>query len=151
MLEIGPEPGRTTEVIAEAVSNLTAVELYEELATALAARMPEHVEVVQADASEMLLPDGRFSAAISLTMLHHVPTPELQDAIPAEVARVLRPSGVFTGQDSRDSEEFRALHIDDICVPIDPETLEDRLLSAGFKEVLVEHNDYAIRFRAVRA
>jgi ubiquinone/menaquinone biosynthesis C-methylase UbiE len=151
VLEIGPGPGRTTEVIAETVPKLTAVELDEELASALAARMPEHVEVIQADASEMPLPDGRFSAAISLTMLHHVPTQELQDAILAEVARVLRPGGVFTGQDSRDSDEFRALHVDDICMPIDPETLEDRLLSAGFKEVLVQPNDYAIRFRAVRA
>lgn len=151
VLEIGPGPGRTTEVIAEAVPRLTAVELDEDLASALAARMPAHVEVVQADASEMPLPDGRFSAAISLTMLHHVPTPELQDAILSDVARVLRPGGIFTGQDSRDSEEFRALHVDDICVPIDPDTFEARLTAAGFTDILIKPNGYATRFRAVRS
>jgi SAM-dependent methyltransferase len=150
VLEIGPGPGRTTDVIAEAVPKLTAVELDEGLASALAARAPSNVEVIQADATDMPLPDGRFSAALSLTMLHHVPAPELQDAIFAEVARVLRPGGIFTGQDSRDSEEFRALHIDDICVPIDPGTLGARLTAAGFTEVLIKPNEYATRFRAVR-
>lgn len=151
VLEIGPGPGRTTEVIAEAVPKLTAVELDEDLASSLAARVAAHVEVIQADATDMPLPDGRFSAALSLTMLHHVPTVALQDQIFREVARVLRPGGLFTGQDSRDSDEFRALHIDDICVPIDPETLEGRLLASGFENVLVEPNEYATRFRAVRS
>jgi len=150
VLEIGPGPGRTTEVIATAVPRLTAVEIDDDLASALAARALPNVEVVHADASDMPLPAGRFSAAISLTMLHHVPTPELQDAIFAEVARVLRRGGLFTGQDSRDSEEFRELHIDDTCVPIDPDTLEARLAAAGFID-LVDPNPYATRFRAIRA
>jgi hypothetical protein len=64
---------------------------------------------------------------------------------------VLRPGGIFTGQDSRDSEEFRELHVDDICVPIDPDTLGARLEQAGFTDVLIAPNPYATRFRAVRA
>ena len=151
VLEIGPGPGRTTDVIAEVVPRLTAVEIDHDLASSLAARVPAHVEVVEADATNMPLPDERFSAALSLTMLHHVPTPELQDAIFSEVARVLRPGGVFTGQDSLDSEEFRALHVDDVCVPIDPDTLGARLERAGFSDVLIATNPYATRFRAVRA
>ena len=151
VLEIGPGPGRTTDVIAEVVPRLTALELDEDLATALAARAPANVEVIQADATDMPLPDRRFSAVLSLTMLHHVPTPQLQDAIFAEAARVLRPGGIFTGQDSRDSDEFRALHIDDICVPIDPDTLHERLEVAGFSDILVEPTPYATRFRALRA
>jgi len=151
VLEIGPGPGRTTDVIAEVAPRLTAVEIDEALAEALAARAPAHVTVVRADASAMPLPDGRFSAALSLTMLHHVPTLELQDAIFREVARVLRPGGVFAGQDSRDSPEFRELHVDDICVPIDPDTLGGRLEAAGFTSVEVTPNEYATRFRAVRA
>ncbi|MDA0351330.1 MAG: class I SAM-dependent methyltransferase [Chloroflexi bacterium] len=151
VLEIGPGPGRTTDVIAGVVPRLTAVEIDHDLATALAARVPAHVEVIEADATDMPLLDGRFSAAISLTMLHHVPTPELQDRIFGEVARVLRPGGIFTGQDSRDSEEFRGLHIDDTCVPIDPDTLAGRLERAGFTDVLIAPNPYATRFRAVRA
>ena len=46
------------------------------------------VDELNADATDMPLPDGRFSAALSLTILRHVPTPELQDAIFAEVVRV---------------------------------------------------------------
>jgi Methyltransferase domain len=34
-------------------------------------------------------PDGRFSAALSFTMLHHVPSPSEQDRLLAELARVL--------------------------------------------------------------
>ena len=151
VLEIGPGPGRTTDVIAGVVPRLAAVEIDHDLAEALAARVPAHVEVLEADASKMPLADGRFSAALSLTMLHHVPTPEMQDSIFREVARVLRSGGIFTGQDSRDSPEFQELHIDDICVPIDPETLGARLKAAGFTGVLIEPNPYATRFRAIRS
>ena len=59
---------------------------------------------------EGIFPDGRFSAALSFTMLHHVPSAELQDRLFAEVARVLQPGGFLAGVDSLDSEDFRALH-----------------------------------------
>jgi len=63
---------------------------------------------------------------------------------------VLRPGGVFAGTDSLDSEEFRSLHVGDICVPIDPETLSGRLERSGFDAVQVETNEYGVRFRAWR-
>jgi ubiquinone/menaquinone biosynthesis C-methylase UbiE len=103
---------------------------------------------VHADATTMPFPDERFSAALSFTMLHHVPTPELQDRLLAEVARVLRPGAVLAGVDSLDSDEFRGLHEGDICVPIPPEGLEGRLREAGFSQAEVEVNEYAVRFRA---
>jgi SAM-dependent methyltransferase len=81
-------------------------------------------------------------------MLHHVPTAAEQDQLFAEVARVLRPGGVLVGVDSLDSAEFRDLHVDDICNPIDPATLPDRLAGAGFHDVVVEVNPYVLQFRA---
>jgi ubiquinone/menaquinone biosynthesis C-methylase UbiE len=83
-------------------------------------------------------------------MLHHLPTAEAQDAVFSEAARVLRRGGVFAGTDSLDRPEFRELHVDDICVPIDPSTLGDRLNRAGFEGVQVETNDFGLRFRAWR-
>ena len=49
------------------------------------------MDVVNADATSMPFETDRFSGAIGLTMLHHVPSAALQDRLFAEVARVLRP------------------------------------------------------------
>jgi ubiquinone/menaquinone biosynthesis C-methylase UbiE len=106
------------------------------------------VEVLHADATDLPLPDGRFSAALSFTMLHHVPSIEAQDRLFAEVARVLRPGGVLAGIDSLDTPEWREMHIGDVCVPVDPATLSGRLSRAGFSQVAVEPNPYVVQFRA---
>lgn len=60
-------------------------------------------------------------------MLHHVPTDALQDSLFADVARVLRPGGVFVASDSGARGELAALHTNDIYNPIDPDTVEVRL------------------------
>jgi ubiquinone/menaquinone biosynthesis C-methylase UbiE len=151
VLEVGPGPGRTTDILRTIAPKLTAVEIDPSLAEALAARLANtNVEVVNADATALPLPDGRFTGAVSFIMLHHVPTPEAQDKLLAEVARVLRKGATFAGVDSLDSPEFRAMHVDDICVPIPPEGFAERLKNAGFSEVHVEPNPYVVQFRAVR-
>ena len=151
VLEVGPGPGRSTDLLREMTPRLTAVEVDPMLAEALAARMAgTNVEVVHADATKMPFPDNRFSAAVSFIMLHHVPTTELQDLLLAEVARVLRPGATFAGVDSLDSEEFRDLHVDDICNPVVPDGLEARLKAAGFAEARVNVNPYVIEFQARR-
>src|SRR4051812_37924853 len=150
VLEIGPGPGLTTDVLRRFVPRLTAIELDDGLAAQLAQRMAgTNVEVVHADATESGLPSGRFSAATCFTMLHHVPSPALQDQLFAEVARVVRPGGVFVGTDSLDDPEWRALHVDDTCVAVDPATVADRLRAVGFTDVEVEVNPFAFRFKAV--
>jgi SAM-dependent methyltransferase len=152
VLEVGPGPGRTTDVLQHMAAQLTAVEVDPSLAEPLAARFEgTHVEVVCADATDLPFESGRFSAAVSFTMLHHVPSPEMQDRLFAEVARVLRAGGVFAGVDSLDSPEFRELHLDDTCVPIEPGGLEVRLVAAGFWQAEVSTNPYAVRFRARKA
>jgi ubiquinone/menaquinone biosynthesis C-methylase UbiE len=149
VLEVGPGPGRTTDILRHMTARLTAVEIDPDLADALSSRMAgTNVEVVQADATSLPFPDGRFTAALSFTMLHHVPSVAEQDRLLAEVARVLRKGGTLAGVDSKDSPEFRGMHVDDICVPLDPETLADRLRSAGFSEAQVDVNPYVIQFRA---
>ena len=95
VLEVGPGPGMTTDLLRVEVPRLTVVELDEQLAAALAVRLAgTNVEVVRADATAMPFDDGRFTGAVSFTMLHHVPTADLQDRLFADVARVLRRGAV---------------------------------------------------------
>jgi ubiquinone/menaquinone biosynthesis C-methylase UbiE len=149
VLEIGPGPGRTTDLLREMAPRLTAVEIDKDLAAQLSARLAgTNVEVVNADATSLPFPNGRFSAALSFTMLHHVPSVEEQDRLFAEAARVLQPGSVFAGVDSLDTPEFRALHVDDVCVPLIPDELAGRLSRAGFSEVRVEPNPYVLQFWA---
>ncbi|MGH2584111.1 MAG: class I SAM-dependent methyltransferase [Dehalococcoidia bacterium] len=136
LIEVGPGPGLTTDLLRYRASRLTAVEADPSLAEALASRLAgTNVEVVHADATDLPFENGRFSAAASFTMLHHVPSAELQDQLLAEVARVLRPGGVLVGVDSLDSPAFRKLHEGDVCVPVDPLTFAERLRRAGFSDV----------------
>lgn len=151
VLEVGPGPGLTTDVLRTLVPRLTAIEIDPGLASSLTARMAgTNVEVLCADAAGTGLATGRFSGAVCLSMLHHVPGAERQDAVLAEVRRMLRPGGVLTGEDSLDSPELRALHEDDTYVPLDPGHLAGRLEAAGFAAVDVTTNDYAVRFRATK-
>jgi SAM-dependent methyltransferase len=151
VIEVGPGPGLTTDLIRQHAERVTAVELDSALADALADRMAgTNVEVVHGDASDSGLPGDRFSAATCFSMLHHVPSAELQDRVFAELNRVLRPGGVLVASDAVDSEAIREFHVDDVFVPVDPATLESRLRAAGFTDVLVDAGDYEVRFKAVK-
>ena len=143
VLEVGPGYGATTDVIAESVPRLTAVEIDPKLAAMLKERFGEqpHVEVVEGDATDLVFTEGRFSGAVSFTMLHHVPTVDLQDRVFAEVARVLRPGGVFVAGDSLARPELEAHHEGDTYNPVDPSTLTGRLQDAGFVDVRVKTNE----------
>lgn len=94
VLEIGPGPGLTTEVLAGAAPELTAIEIDPTLVRATRYRVPA-ARVVQGDATTMPFADGTFSAVVCLTMLHHLPHPEAQNRLFAEAHRVLVPGGVF--------------------------------------------------------
>jgi SAM-dependent methyltransferase len=149
VLEVGPGPGLTTDLLHPTVPQLTALELDPMLAADLDARLRgTAVTVVEGDATAMPFESGRFSGAVSFTMLHHVPTVELQDRLFAEVARVLRPGGVFVASDSVASDDLAALHDDDIYNPVDPATAERRLLAAGFAEAEVRANEFGWTARA---
>jgi SAM-dependent methyltransferase len=149
VLEVGPGPGLTTDLIRQRTSKLTAVEVDARLADALAARMSgTNVVVIHADATASGLASNRFSAATCFSMLHHMPSAEMQDRLFAEVYRVLHPTGAFVGTDSVDSEPLRQFHVDDIFVPVDPDTLGARLEAVGFTNIGVDVAGYQVRFNA---
>lgn len=161
VLEIGPGFGATTRALlshlakpsraaeTSPATRLTAVEIDEASAALLRAEFAGRAEIVQGDGARLPFPDGRFSAVVCFTMLHHVPSAGLQDALFAEACRVLRPGGVFRGVDSLPSLRFRLLHIGDTMVVLDPATLSERLYRAGFEDVVSQHRrDRQVRFLA---
>jgi SAM-dependent methyltransferase len=151
VLEVGPGPGLTTDLLRTRTAKLTAVELDADLATALAARLSgTNVEVVHADATDSGLASDRFSAATCFSMLHHIPSPELQDRLFVELHRVLRPSGALVAADSVDSDLIRTFHVDDVFVPVAPGSLRRRLEAAGFTDVDFDVGDYQMRFHATK-
>jgi ubiquinone/menaquinone biosynthesis C-methylase UbiE len=153
VLEVGPGYGACTEVLSKAVPRLTSVEIDDELATMLQERFADvpTVEIVNADATSLPCADGRFSGAACFTMLHHVPTVELQDRLFGEIARALAPGAPLVASDSLGSDELAANHTDDIYNPIDPESLPARLAAAGFTDVEVRTNPYGWAAIARRA
>ena len=151
VLEVGPGPGATTDLLSAELVKLTTVELDPDLAATLASRLRgSNVEVVHADATAMPFEDERFTGAVSFTMLHHVPTDELQDRLFAEVARVVRRGGTFVASDSVASEELAALHVEDVYNPVDPVTVESRLHTAGFTNVEIRSNEFGWAAQATR-
>jgi len=142
VVEIGPGPGFTTDVLRTLAARVTAVEIDPELARSLQDRLADtNVEVIEGDATTLDLPDDRFSGAASFNMLHHVPTTEAQDRIFGELARVLRSDGVLVAADSNPRDELDDFHAGDTYNPIAPDALDARLTAAGFNDIQVRLYD----------
>lgn len=149
VLEIGPGFGATTKLLTKRPIKLNVLELDEDYCQRLRAALGDNVAVVQGDATKLPFEDGTFSAAVCFTMLHHIPTAELQDQAFAEVARVLRPGGTFAGTDSAGTGLlFKLIHVGDTLNLVDPDRLPDRLERAGLTDATVERGGRSMRFRA---
>lgn len=149
VLEIGPGFGVTTDLIQPLAERLTCVELDSALAKKLRCRMSgKDVTVLCENATSTSLQNNAFDAAVCFTMLHHLPSQHLQDQMLKEVARVLRPGGVFAGIDSLYSWRFRLLHVFDTMVMVSPDTFPDRLRASGFTDIEIDVDTSAFRFRA---
>jgi SAM-dependent methyltransferase len=150
-LEIGPGYGAFLRVLVDMTPKLTAVEIDTPMAERLQRLYGDRARIINGDGTDTGLPANEFSSVVSFTMLHHVPTAELQDRLFAEAFRVLRPGGVFAGSDGVPSLMFRILHFRDTCNPVPPETLPDRLRAAGFTDVDVQVGTGRQRWRAIKA
>lgn len=149
VLEVGPGPGVTTDWLRQRVTRLECLEFDPALAASLKSRFAAtNVSVRCGDATAMPYEDGRFAAVVSFTMMHHIPTPELQDRFFAEARRVLRPGGIFAGVDSLSSVLMRLFHLGDTLTLVNPHTLTSRLVSAGFNQVRLDVGASRFRFSA---
>ena len=148
LLEIGPGPGAATEWLRHRVKRLVAVELEPEAAAALEMRFSgTNVEAVAGDATALPYPDESFDAVGMFTMLHHVPTRALQDAILAGAFRALRPGGTLIGSDSLASDGLHRYHEGDTYLPVEPASFLTRLQTTGFGEITLTVSDRLL-FRA---
>jgi SAM-dependent methyltransferase len=151
MLEIGPGPGAATEWLRHRVQRLVAVEVDPEAGRRLRDRYSgTNVEVVVADATDLDLLDASFDSVGSFTMLHHVPTADLQNQILAEALRVLRPGGVLVGSDSLASNDLHHFHEGDTYNPLEPASLLVRLQTLGYARVTLDV-DHVLRFVAYKS
>jgi SAM-dependent methyltransferase len=151
-LEIGPGPGVTTDYLRTRVRSLTALERDPLLAEKLRARFRgTNVRVIEGDGASMPFQCGSFRTVFCFTMLHHVPSTEMQDRVIAEAFRVLAPGGTLAGTDSRAGWRMKLFHWFDTMVIVDPRTFPRRLQEAGFSDAQTEIAAGAFRFRAVRS
>jgi SAM-dependent methyltransferase len=148
VLEIGPGYGAATERLCSRVGHLTCVEVDRALAEKLRLRIQrQNLTVLCESATEMSFRDETFDSVVCFNMLHHVPSTKLQDKLLAEVARTLRPGGIFAGTDSRYGQMFGLIHLLDTMVVVEPSSFAERLRSAGFEDILVDIAPGMFRFR----
>ena len=151
VLEFGPGFGATTRVLALRCDKLSVLELDAGYCRRLRAQLGDKVAVTQGDATRMPFEDRRFSAVVCFTMLHHIPSRELQDRALTEAARVLRPGGMFAGSDSIGvGGVFRAVHIGDTLNLVNPDTFAKRVTAAGFVRPRIDKSMRSFRWQAVK-
>jgi SAM-dependent methyltransferase len=151
VLEVGPGFGLITDWLRDRARYVECLEIDHALAASLERRFSaSNVTVRCGDAAAMPYEDGRFASVVSFTMLHHFPTPELQNRFFKETYRVLRPGGVFAGIDSLPSILMNIFHICDTLTFVSPDSIVPRLTSAGFRDVEADVGRDRFRFSARR-
>lgn len=151
VLELGPGPGVTTDWLRRRITSLECLEIDPALAECLQQRLGStNVNVRCGDATAMPYEDCSFTSVVSFTMLHHIPTPELQDQLFRETYRVLQPGGIFAGVDSLPSILMSIFHIGDTLTFVAPGTLAPRLAAIGFADVRVDIGTGRFRFSGRR-
>jgi SAM-dependent methyltransferase len=149
-LEIGPGYGATTRALLDRATLITAVEVDGSMAERLERLYGDRARIIHGDGTKTGLPDGEFTSVVCFTMLHHVPSPQLQDQLFDEAFRVLQPGCVFAGSDGMASLSFRLKHIADTYNPIPTKDLPGRLRKAGFSDIHIDANGTSQRWRAVK-
>jgi SAM-dependent methyltransferase len=152
VLEVGAGPGATTKGLLRRAGRVTSLE-YD--ATFVAKLAEQHknsrVTIVRGDAATLPFPDHTFSSVVAVLVLHHLRSPELQNAAFQEIHRVLRPGGMFFALEIRDGWLNRVGHIRSTFVPVSPAATFGRLTLAGFSRIAVDIEHTAFRVCALRA
>jgi ubiquinone/menaquinone biosynthesis C-methylase UbiE len=152
VLEVGAGPGATTRELARRAGHVTSLEYDANYVSRLAERHKgSNVTVVRGDASALPFPDNHFSSVVAVLVLHHLKSPERQNAAFQEFHRVLRPGGMFFAFEIRDGWLHRVGHYHSTFVPVTPASAFARLTLAGFSRIAVDIERSAFRVCASRA
>ena len=152
VLEVGAGPGATTGELQRRAGRVTSLEYDPFCVAKLAERHKDsRVTVVRGDAAVLPFPDHTFSSVVAVLVLHHLKSPEQQNAAFQEFHRVLRPGGMFFAFEVRDGWLQRAGHIRSTFVPVSPASAFARLTVAGFSRIAVDIERTAFRVCALRA
>lgn len=151
VLELGSGPGAATEELRKRAPRVTSLEYSHAFAANLSAHCSStNGAVLQGDASSLPFLKNTFSSAIAILVLHHLRSHEAQESAFAEVARVLRPGGVFLALEIQDSWLNRISHIRSTFTPMNPASVSDRLASAGFSSISLKFRRGIWGLRALR-
>jgi len=151
VLELGAGPGAATKELGGLTARVTSLEYDHGFAANLGAGVNgSNAVVIQGDAATLPFADGTFSSAIAILMLHHLRSNELQDQAFAEIARVLRPGGVFLAFEIQDSWFNHVGHFRSTFVPVAPGSVVARLAAAGFSRAAIDLRSGGFRVRAMR-
>ncbi len=151
VLELGAGPGAATAELALRTARVTSLEYDHAFAAKLGARVTgSNAAVIQGDAAILPFADRTFSSALAILMVHHLRSGQLQDRAFAEVARVLRPGGIFLVFEIEDGWLLRVGHIKSTFVPVALASASARLTAAGFSKATVDSQRGGFRIRAIR-
>jgi len=150
LLELGAGYGAATAHLQSRASRVTSLEYDHNSLRKLKSQVNGTATTVCGDASQLPFASQTFSSAIAILLFHHLQSSELQDALFAEVFRVLRPGAIFLAFDIRDSWFQRAGHIRSTFTPVNPSSVTPRLTTAGFFNISVDERASAYRFYATR-
>jgi ubiquinone/menaquinone biosynthesis C-methylase UbiE len=151
LLEIGAGFGAASGPLRQRVGRVTSLEYSHDSAVKLKTRRDVAApEIVQGDAARLPFADGSFSSAVSILVLHHLKTTEMQDQSFAEVFRVLRPGGMFLAVEISDSWLHRRMHFRSTFTPLAPASAFARLTSAGFSRISVDFQNGGFRLSAIK-
>jgi SAM-dependent methyltransferase len=107
VLDIGCGVGRLTRVAAARAAHVTGIDISAEMVDQARANLSamDNVEFVVGDGTSLRpLPDGGFSAVISLVVFQHIPDPQVTLAYVREMGRVMQPGGWTAFQVSNDPD-----------------------------------------------
>ena len=105
---------------------------------------------MRGDGARLPFASQTFSSILSILVLHHLKSTQLQDQMFAETLRVLRPGGVFIVLEIPDSWFHRVSHIRSTFTPVAPSSVFPRLSAAGFSRIALDLRTGAFRVTAIR-